>query len=203
MRERLSYRICLMLLPMVMAVAGCADNKGPLLPDEEQLAAEFSRVPMLYTVEAQVEVLVEGQGKDGTAEWKSIFGKREIIVPVRANIKAGIDLSAIDDMKVEGDKVWLTLPDPVIEIESTEIPWHEVVSNVTGMRDEFSNREKEFLTRKGRMKIVSDLSSLDLVVPAQEHAEQLITHLLNSFGYKPVFRKRPVYTERELLQFVK
>ena len=193
--------VCLVLMSLM--VSACAD--GGLKPrmSESDLLNEINRIPMLYTVEAEVEVLVEGQGKDGTAEWKSLFGKREIIVPVRANIKAGIDLSKIDDLKIDGDKVWVTLPDPVIEIESTEIPWDEVVSSVTGMRDQFSNREKEFLTRKGRVKILSDMSSLDLVVPAQEHAEQIITNLFNSLGYKPVFRQRPVYSDNELIQFVK
>ncbi len=170
---------------------------------EDQLKAEISKVPMLYTVEAEVEVLVEGHGQNGTAEWKSIFGQRDIIVPVRANVKAGIDISKIEDLEISGDRVYFSLPDPVIEIESSEIPWDEVVSSVTGFRDKFSSQEKEFLTRKGRIKILSQLSKLDLIQPAQEHAEATIANIISSLGYTPVLKAKPVYAENEIIRFVK
>ena len=122
---------------------------------------------------------------------------------MKAYLKAGIDLSKIEDLGVKGDKVYVLLPDPVIEIESTEIPWEKVVASVSGLRDKFTNREKEFLTRKGRIKILEDMGNLDLIVPAQEHAEQIVANLILSMGYTPVFRARPIYDERELIRFVK
>ena len=189
----------------MMLLSGCggAGQEKDGLPNEEELLSEISRLPMLYTVEAEVEVLVEGHGKNGTAEWKSLFGSRDIIVPVKASLKAGIDLSKMVDVEVQGDKVYVSLPDPVIEIESTEIPWEKVVTSVSGLRDKFSNREKEFLTRKGRIKILEDMGNLDLIQPAQEHAEQIVSNLIKGMGYKPVFRVRPIYDEREIIRFVK
>ncbi len=190
---------------MIMLLSGCggAGHGGAVLPDEEKLLSEINRLPMLYTVEADVEVLVEGHGQNGTAEWKSVFGSRDIIVPVKAHLKAGIDLSKMVDVEVEGDKVYVSLPDPVIEIESTEIPWERVVTSVSGLRDKFSNREKEFLTRKGRVRILEDMGSLDLIQPAQEHAEQIVSNLIRGMGFTPVFKARPIYDEREIIRFVK
>lgn len=193
----------LLLFCVMTMLSGCSEASKNKKVSKDELLAQISRIPMLYTVEAEVEVLVEGHGSDGTAEWKSLFGKRDIIVPVRANLKAGIKLSDIRDVEVDGDRVYITLPDPVIEIESTEIPWEEVVSSVSGFRSEFSGEEKEFLTRKGRMKILEDLSQLDLVVPAQEHAEQILGNLIAGLGLQPVFRARPVYLEKEIIRFVK
>ena len=195
--------IFLSLLIMLLSGCGGAGQEKDGLPNEEELLSEISRLPMLYTVEAEVEVLVEGHGKNGTAEWKSVFGSRDIIVPVRAYLKAGIDLSKMTDVEVKGDKVYVSLPDPVIEIESTEIPWEKVVTSVSGLRDKFSNREKEFLTRKGRIKILEDMGNLDLIQPAQEHAEQIVSNLIRGMGYKPVLRARPIYDEREIIRFVK
>ena len=86
---------------MVLAFCGCNSNRA----SEEQLRSEISRIPMLYTVEAEVEVLVEGHGENGTAEWKAMFGTRDIILPVRANVKAGIDLSKITQLEIDGDRV--------------------------------------------------------------------------------------------------
>ena len=195
--------IFLSLLTMLLSGCGGAGQEKDGLPNEEELLSEISRLPMLYTVEAEVEVLVEGHGKNGTAEWKTMFGSRDIIVPVRAYLKAGIDLSKMTDVEVKGDKVYVSLPDPVIEIESTEIPWEKVVTSVSGLRDKFSNREKEFLTRKGRIKILEDMGNLDLIQPAQEHAEQIVSNLIRGMGYKPVLRARPIYDEREMIRFVK
>ena len=195
--------IFLSLLTMLLSGCGGAGQEKDGLPNEEELLSEISRLPMLYTVEAEVEVLVEGHGKNGTAEWKTMFGSRDIIVPVRAYLKAGIDLSKMTDVEVKGDKVYVSLPDPVIEIESTEIPWEKVVTSVSGLRDKFSNREKEFLTRKGRIKILEDMGNLDLIQPAQEHAEQIVSNLIRGMGYKPVLRARPIYDEREIIRFVK
>ncbi len=187
---------------LVGFLAGCGGmgNGGRISTDD--LREQIIKLPMLYTVEAEVEVLVEGHGQDGLAEWKSFFGQRDIIVPVRANLKAGIDLTKLTDVSIEGDRVYITLPDPVIEIESTEIPWEEVVTSVTGLRDKFSAKEKEFLTRKGRIKILEEMSALDLIAPAQDHAEQIVTNFLNSLGLKPVFQ-RPNYSEKEIIRFVK
>lgn len=186
------------ILPIVLlALVACQSRVS-----EEQLRNEVSAIPMLYTVEAEVQVLVEGHGKNGTNDWKAIFGKRDIIIPVKAHVKVGINLSQIRDLEVEGDRVYVALPDPTIELESTEILWDEVVSDVSGMRDKFSAKEKEFLTQQGKMKIMGELPKMDLVQPAQEHAEQVMGNLLTALGYKPVFKARPVYEEFDFVRLI-
>ena len=186
------------LLPIVLlALIACQSRVS-----EKQLRNEISAIPMLYTVEAEVQVLVEGHGKNGANEWKAYFGKRDIIMPVKAHVKVGIDLSKIQNMEVEGDRVYVTLPDPTIELESTEILWDEVVSDVTGMRDNFSAKEKEFLTKQGKMKIMGELPQMDLVEPAQEHAEQVLGNLISALGYTPVFRAKPVYEEFDFVRLI-
>ena len=191
--------ICMMMAVCLWAMLACNDNRA----SENELRESISTIPMLYSVEAQVEVLVEGHGEDGAADWKAMFGKRDIILPVRANVKAGIDLSKIQDLQIEGDRVYLTLPEPVIEIESTEIPWGEVVSSVTGLRDHFTNKEKEFLTKKGKQHLQKQIVKLDILQTAQEHAEQILTNMLLALGYKPVFKTKPVYSEYDIIRFIK
>ena len=80
--------------------------------------------------------------------------------------------------------------------------WDEVVSDVSGMRDHFSAKEKEFLTKQGKQKIMAQLPDMDLVLPAQEHAEQVLGNLVAALGYKPVFRARPVYEEFDFVRLV-
>lgn len=187
--------VLLLLLTTVILACGSRVN-------EDQLRSEVTAIPMLYTVEAEVQVMVEGHGLNGANEWKALFGKRDIIIPVKANIKVGIDLSKIQDIDIQGDKVYITLPDPVIQLESTQVLWDEVVSDVSGMRDHFSAKEKEFLTKQGKQKIMAQLPDMDLVLPAQEHAEQVLGNLVAALGYKPVFRARPVYEEFDFVRLV-
>lgn len=188
-----------LLLALISAIiCGCSSGRV----SEEQLRNEISTVPMLYTVEATVDVLVEGHGRDGAGEWKAFFGKRDIILPVKANVKVGIDLSQIKDLEIKGDKVYILLPDPVVQIESTEIPWEEVVVNVTGMRENFSAKEKEFLTQKGKEKIMAQIPKMDLIAPAQQHAELVLSTLISSMGYTPVFKARPVYRELDFVRLI-
>ena len=187
----------ILLLVIILALMACQSRVS-----ENQLRNEVSAIPMIYTVEAEVQVLVEGHGENGTNEWKSFFGKRDIIIPVKAHVKVGIDLSKLSDMNVEGDKVYITLPDPTIELESTEILWDEVVSDVSGMRSGFTAKEQEFLTQQGKMKIMGELPDMDLVQPAQEHAEQVLGNMISALGYKAVFRARPVYEEFDFVRLI-
>ncbi len=121
----MKYR--LLFLACVFLALGCSRGKV----SEEELKSKITTIPMLYTVQAQVEVIVEGHGNDGTADWKAMFGQRDIILPVKANVKVGIDLSQLKDIEISGSKVFITLPDPVIQLESTQIAWEEFVDNVS------------------------------------------------------------------------
>lgn len=189
-------RIILLML-LTAAILSCGKRVN-----EDQLRSEVTAIPMLYTVEAEVQVMVEGHGRNGANEWKALFGKRDIIIPVKANVKVGIDLSKLTDIDIQGDKVYITLPDPVIQLESTQVLWDEVVTDVSGMRDRFSATEKEFLTKQGKEKIMAQLPDMDLVLPAQEHAEQVIGNLIAALGYKAVFRARPIYEEFDFVRLI-
>ncbi len=191
-------KVRLFLFSLIVVILGCTRGKV----SQEELKSKISTIPMLYTVQAQVEVIVEGHGDDGSGEWKSLFGKRDIIVPVKANVKVGIDLSQLNDFEINGSKVYITLPDPVIHMESSQIAWDEVIDHVSGLRDKFSNKEKEFLTQKGKQKIMGEIPKLDMVRPAQEHAEQILGNLIASLGYTPIFKARPVYQEFDFVRLI-
>ncbi len=53
------------------------------------------------------------------------------------------------------------------------------------------------------MKIMGQIPQLDMVQPAQEHAEQIIGNLIASLGYTPIFRVRPVYQEFDFVRLIK
>ena len=66
-------KVRLFLFSLIVVILGCTRGKV----SQEELKSKISTIPMLYTVQAQVEVIVEGHGDDGSGEWKSLFGKRD------------------------------------------------------------------------------------------------------------------------------
>ena len=161
---------------------------------EEELLHSINTTPMLYTVQCVAQTTVI----ERTSQAMGVFGQRTAIIPVEANIKAGIDLSQLKNIRISDKKVYITLPDPVIEIESTRILNEQIVTSVKGFRSDFSNDELAQIARKGTDAIRNDLGKYNLVVPAQEQAELVIAAIVSRMGYEAVFENRPKYENREL-----
>jgi len=187
------------ILPFLAAVAllsvSCTQKKV------EEFRSTIDSTPMLYGVEAVSQVYVESTDEEGSI--MKYFGNRSIVVPVRATVKAGINLQDITDMKVKGRTIYITLPDPVIEIESTAIEYGEIISDVSGFRDEFSNAEVAALASEGRKKIEETLPYLGLVERAQQQAEQTLSAIAEEVGMNIVFSQRKKYQEKDLIKLVK
>ena len=166
---------------------------------KDELLQSINRTPMLYSIESVAQVSVV----ERSSRLKEFFGQRTAIIPVEAKLKAGIELSKLTDIKVEGNKVFITLPDPVIEIESTKVLHDRIVTDVAPLRSSFSSDELTQIANKGRMEIEKNLYQYDLVEPAQEQAELIIAGIVREMGLIPVFEKRKVYENEHLLNLVK
>jgi len=187
------------LLPIaVLLVSACSNGSKP---DKEQIRYAINQTPMIYTVEAVAQVYVEST--DTKESLKSYFGDRTIVVPVKANVKAGIDLSKIQDINIQGDAVHLTLPDPIIEIESTEIVYEDMAVNVSGIRGGFKDEEITRIAALGKDKIAENLYNMDLVEPAQQQAEAILSGIGQKMGVRLVFEPRPVYDKLDFEKLVK
>lgn len=166
---------------------------------EEELLRSINTTPLLYTVQCVAQTTVIERSSPAAA-W---LGQRTAIIPVEANIKAGIDLSQLKNIRISGKTVYITLPDPVIEIESTRILNDEIVTSVAPLRFDFSNEELTQIARKGTDAIRNDLGKYNLVVPAQEQAEVIISSIVNRMGLEAVFENRQQYENRELFNLTR
>jgi len=179
----------------LLGAAGCSSSR------EQELRTAVESTPKLYGVEAVCQVYVESG--DAEESLMKYFGNRAIVIPVKATVKAGVDLSGITDMTVKGRTVHLTLPPPEIEIESTQIEWNSIVSDVSGFRDEFTDAEISALASQGRAKIEESVTHLDLAERAEQQAEQTISAIAESLGMTVVFNRRPKFTEKEIIGLIK
>jgi len=165
---------------------------------EHELLNSINRTPMFYPVEcvAQTSVVEESNRIGG------LFGQRTAIIPVQANIKAGIDLSKLNKVRIEGKKAYITLPNPIIEIESTRVLNDQIVTSVAPLRSDFTTEELTQIAQRGRMAIEKKLYEYDLIEPAQAQAENVIAAIVKQMGLEAVFEKRPVYENDDLIKFV-
>lgn len=178
-----------------VCLCGCTQHQVT----EDDVLQSINNAPMLYTAQCVAQTTVI----ERSSRIKDLFGQRTAIIPVEANIKAGIDLSKLKDVRIDGDKVYITLPDPVIEIESTRILNDQIVTSVAPLRSNFSNDELARIADKGADDIRNNLNKYGLVEPAQEQAELIISAIVSKMGLTAVFQKRPVYENSDLIKFIK
>lgn len=188
-------KIALLVLACTL-VLSCGKGK-----DEQAVREAIDATPMLYTAEATAKVFVESS--DSPESIRRYFGERVIIIPVEANVKAGINLHEIEDIKISGKTLYITLPEPIIEIESTRIDHSGITSSVTGIRDSFSEAEITSLSKAGREKIEEKLPELGLIEPAIIQAEQTIRGIASQLGLEVVFDVKTSYTPLELKNLVR
>ena len=166
---------------------------------EEELLRSINTTPMLYTVQCVAQTTVIERSSPAM----DLFGQRTAIIPVEATIKAGIDLSQLKNIRISGKKVYITLPDPVIEIESTRILNDEIVTSVAPLRFDFTNDELAQIARKGTDAIRNDLGKYNIVEPAQQQAELIIANIVSRMGLEVVFENRQQYENRELFNLTR
>lgn len=185
----------ILLVILLVLLASCGGRQV----SEEELLRSINTTPMLYTVQCVAQTTVIERSSPAL----DLFGQRTAIIPVEANIKAGIDLSQLKNIRISGKTVYITLPDPVIEIESTRILNDEIVTSVAPLRFDFTNDELAQIARKGTDAIRNDLGKYNLVVPAQEQAELIIANIVGRMGYEAVFENRQQYENRELFNLTR
>ena len=165
---------------------------------EEDLLQSINSTPMVYTVECMAQTCVV----ERSDLLSSLLGQRTAIIPVQANIKAGVNLSKINNVRIAEGKAYITLPPPTIEIESTKVLNDQIVTSVGPLRADFSADELTEIANKGRNAIEEKLNDYGLIDPAQDQAEVIIANIVRKMGLEPVFERRSVYENQELIRFV-
>ena len=120
-------------------------------------------------------------------------------------LKAGVDLSRIETVIIDrsDNSIHITLPPPVIEIESTAIDNSRIVTEVAPFRYDFSEDEIARIALKGRDRIKEALPQMDLVRPAQEEAARMLAGICEKLGYTNVVVDIPDYTVAQYGSFLK
>lgn len=191
-------RLQLILFSIFMLCCSCSRHKT------EQETVTIDTIPMmvmqiqkcskLYTAEYKVHKIITHDDKmklNGSFMKKDFsinlpLGSRKIAIPMDATLKAYIDFADFneDNVKKQGDKIEIILPDPHVTLTSTRINHDEIKQYVALTRSRFSDEELSSYERQGREAIIKDIPSMGMMDMARESAARTLIPMIEQMGFE-------------------
>lgn len=186
---------------MSLLTTGCSrEQEGDVQGEADPLPVLTNRIQQcskLYTTEYRIHkiVLVEAEKKiESNFLGMGInvpLGERKLIIPMEATLKGYIDFSDFkeDDITIDGNQVFVTLPDPEVELTSTRIDHDGTKQYVSWYLSNFNTAEQTIHAAKGRRDIINKLKNdkkqkQRIVESARESAANLLIPLISQMGFE-------------------
>ena len=191
-------RLQLILFSIFMLCCSCSRHKT------EQETVTIDTIPMmvmqiqkcskLYTAEYKVHKIITHDDKmklNGSFMKKDFsinlpLGSRKIAIPMDATLKAYIDFADFneDNVKRQGDKIEIILPDPHVTLTSTRINHDEIKQYVALTRSRFSDEELSSYELQGLDSIIKDIPSMSMMYMARESAARTLIPMIEQMGFE-------------------
>ncbi len=163
------------LFALMLVLISCQSQEY----DRDENVLEVKELGQLSTTEYTVGKIIKLDNSE--AEWYK-WGDRKILISCKAVIKAGVDLSKIEekDIEVKGHTIEITLPPAEITTFKMDPKF------VQTERDNFTQAEKNDFLKQGEEAIRQEIKNLPILSDAEENAESMVRELYESMGYEKV-----------------
>lgn len=171
-------RKCLFLIFTFLIGCGKKDEQKPNIFTLRQMSD-------LATVEYTVTKVIKASDNK---TWFKI-GERKILMSCEAHIKAGIDMSAINEhsFTINEKNITLTLPPPKIISFSIPPEGIKIVYEETGVfRDKFKAADRDALAVQAEKQIRNSIESLGILQQAKVNTSLFVTNFLKRLGYENI-----------------
>lgn len=158
------------------------------------LITQMQKVSRLYTAEYHIHKIITHDDKlrlEGSFMKQDFsiglpVGERRIAIPMDATVKTYVDMGAITKKNIrrQGDKITVTLPDPKIELTSTKIDHKEIREYVALTRGNFTDEELANYEHQGRQAILKTIPDMNIMETARQSAANTLIPLFTSMGFK-------------------
>lgn len=193
------------LLTFALLLAACGGKGEPGAPKADAvevspvdtlplLVVQIRKCSRLYTAEYEVHKIVtydDAKRLRGSLLGKRFdvelpLGQRKIAIPIDAKLKAYIDFGQMsgENIRREGRRVTITLPDPRVELTSTKVDQRGIQQYVGLVRSDFTDAEMAQLEAQGREAIVGSIAHLGIFETARQGAARVLVPLFAQMGYK-------------------
>ena len=178
------YTLFIFLFISVLISSCGEETKEPPKAD----VYEIKNIGLLSTSEYTVGKIIK-LTDDG--EWYAV-GDRKILMSCKAKIKAGVDLKKLreGDITVSGNTITILLPPAemtsfVMEPKLT----HTEMESVSGLRDRFSQIEKNSYMRQAENAIKRDMNETKILNDAENNAAMFLEDFYEQMGFEKVIVK--------------
>ena len=185
-------------LLLLLTFLGCKSNK------QQQTEKAVDTIPMLinrvqkcsklYTIEYKIhkiithddEKAIKGKLFNENINIEIPLTKRRVAIPMDATLKGYIDFADFsnENVKRNGEKIEIILPDPRITLTSTKIDHDQIRKYVSFTRSDFSDAELSDFERQGRQQILQAIPQTDILENARISATRILVPILQQLGFK-------------------
>lgn len=165
-----------------LSLLSCKEDKQ--LPEKE--LHQIQELGTLSTTEYTFGKIVQ---LNDDKDWYRL-GDRKILISVKAKVKAGIDLTKMDEqdiVEVDEKTVKLILPAP--EIVSFDMNPNDIkteMTDINGFRFEFSQDEKVKILQLGEESIREEMMESNILSDAKKNARVFLSDFYKDLGYEKV-----------------
>lgn len=194
-------KVILYIFLIAFAFSACTNNKDTVpkaalekIDTIPMLITQVQQCSKLYTSEYHIHKIVTHDDKmklTGSFLKQDIdinlpLGERRIAIPLDATIKVYVDMSEFSQKNIrkEGDKITIILPDPKIVLSSTKINHSEIKEYVAFTHRNFSDAELTNYEVQGRKQVLDAIPQMNIIPNAQRSTARQLVPMLTALGYK-------------------
>lgn len=178
-------------LVLAIGAAAGAFYFGPGLTSQQQINAsgvleEVRNLSQLNTVEMYFNEIVDFQDARFFHQFKIPFTEKAFIFKAKARVKAGIDLSHIQETDLMIDERKIVLRLPRAEITSVEVLEYQAYHEKDGLFNEVTNEDTLSVLQEFQKDLRRQAEEAGILEHAQTHGEVLVRNLLETLGFEVI-----------------
>lgn len=185
-------------IALTVVFISCSDREKQQPPADtvdtmQTLVMNVQKCSRLYTSEYRIhkiithndQVQLKGTIMKHQFDIDLPLGERKVAIPMDAVIKTYVDMRNFseENIKRNGRKITITLPDPRIAIVSTKINHQEMKQFIPILRRNFSDDELSNYEQQGRQQIINLIPQMGIVENARLSAARQIIPIFTAIGY--------------------
>ena len=178
------------------------------------LANRIARCARLATTEYNLhkivtfddKIIVSGSLFSRAFKKELPVGERKIAIPMDVTLRGYVDFSEFGtgNIKRSGNKIAITLPDPVITVSSSKIDHNGIKKVVDPLRSEFKAKEIDNYVSQGVDSIEKHIPELGIIESARISAARTLVPIIKEMGYEEqniTINFRPAVNDRSILRW--
>ena len=185
------YKTMLLLLIVIIATISVTFFVTNKFHEQELYSAsgvleQVKDISELNTVEMYFNEIIDFKNAKLFNNFQKPFTEKSFIFTVKSKVKAGVDLSSIDegDIAISGKSLLIKLPNP--KITSKEILSYKVYDEKNGLFNEVTTEDTLKALELFEKDMEEQALSSGIIEKSKENTEHIIRNLFLSYGFESI-----------------